>query len=84
MFSAVFAWSFLAWMAQDASKCAAVSMEPALVTIEWCKHGPAWVASFQGYIGIAACDDYDIFVAFDDDTVFHASSVAEVQGILRG
>jgi hypothetical protein len=84
MLSTLVAWSFLSWMAHEAPKCAAVTMQPLSATIEWCKHGPAWVASFDGFVGIAACNDYDIYVAFDDDTVLHANSVAEVQGILRG
>ena len=84
MLGTLFSWTFLTWMAHDAPKCTAVTMEPVLASVEWCEHGPAWVATFDGFIGVAACHDNDIFVAFDDDTVLHADSVAELQGILRG
>jgi hypothetical protein len=82
MLSVILAWSFLSWMAHTAPKCASVTLSPTLAKIEWCE-SPAWVATLYGNVGLAACHDNDIFLSFDDDTVVHVQSVAEMQGVLR-
>lgn len=69
-------------MSLSAPKCANVTLWPTPARLEWCED-PAWVAALDGYIGLAACDDSSLFVAFDDGSVFHAHSVGELQGILR-
>ena len=83
MLSLLLAWSFLSWMEYDASNCAPLTLVPTLAQIEWCRHGPAWVATLQGSIGVAACHDHDIYLSFDDNTVVHVDSVPEMQGVLR-
>jgi len=73
--------AFLRWVNVMGPQCANVTLGPTLWPTDLCPQ-PAWIVTMQDEVGLAACDDTDIFISAHD-TVVHVDSVAEMQGMLR-
>ena len=80
-FGLLTAFAFLHWMRVLGPQCANITLGPSLGRIEWCPF-PAWIVTMEDEVGVAACNDTDIFISIDDKVV-HVDSVAEMQGVLR-
>lgn len=72
---------FISWMYFFAQECAPVSYNTTLIEgIEYCK-GPGYFMSF-GETGVAACSDYEIYIALPSGVV-KTNSVHNMERVLH-